>query len=151
MAPDLLIIGEPGERQDLLGRVERFGYRAVAAAASTLARHLDAATPAAILLSARGVEDGPLLAELRRDPQGLGIPVILYSELGGAIRDLADVLELGADRFLVAPVDDDELRAALVAVLGPCDPTPLGAPRPAGGDALPLRQRDPLLAQLRRT
>ncbi|MEZ4384423.1 MAG: J domain-containing protein [Nannocystaceae bacterium] len=149
MAPDLLIIGERDEREDLSERVSSFGYRCAGAEARELAAHLEPPVPAAILLSAQGCDVRAVLRELRRDPQGLGIPVILYSELGGEIRDLADVLELGADRFLVAPVDGEELREALLELLGPSEPTPL-APAPGASD-LPLRQRDPLLAQLRRT
>ncbi len=151
MAPDLLIIGEAAEREDLSQRVEAFGYRSATASAGELARHLGEFPPAAILLCARGSEVRTLLSQLRQDPKGLGIPVILYSELGGEIRDLADVMELGADRFLVAPVDDDELRETTLELLGPSEPTALSPGLDTDAADLPLRRRDPLLAQLRRT
>ena len=151
MAPDLLIIGEPVEREDLSGRVEDFGYRSATASAGELAHHLGEFPPAAILLCARGCDVRSLLTELREDPKGLGIPVILHSTLGDEIRDLADVMELGADRFLVAPVDDDELRETLLELLGPSEPSALSNALGPDADDLPLRHRDPLLAQLRRT
>jgi len=154
VAPDLLIIGERREREDLFGRVEAFGYRGATASASELAHHLGDHPPAAILLCARAADVGDvreLLHTLRQDPQGLGIPVILHGELGGELRDLADVLELGADRFLVAPVDDEELRESLLELLGPSEPTALSQALGPDAESLPLRQRDPLLAQLRRT
>jgi DNA-binding response OmpR family regulator len=47
------------------------------------------------------------------------VPVILYGSLGGAVRDLADVLELGADHFLAAPVGDEELASVLAELAGP--------------------------------
>jgi len=151
VAPDLLIIGERREREDLSGRVDNFGYRSATTSAAELARYLGEHPPAAILLCARGCDVPELLHTLRQDPQGIGIPVVLHSELGGEIRDLADVLELGADRFLVAPVDDDELRDTLLELLGPSEPTTPSQVDLGTGSALPLRQRDPLLAQLRRT
>ncbi|MCA9661810.1 MAG: hypothetical protein KC486_25955, partial [Myxococcales bacterium] len=83
MAPDLLIIGERDEREDLSRRVAGFGYRCEGAGARSLADHLEPPVPAAILLCAQGCDVRAVLRELRRDPQGLGIPVILYSELGG--------------------------------------------------------------------
>ncbi|HFE46179.1 MAG TPA: hypothetical protein ENJ18_11910 [Nannocystis exedens] len=151
MAPDLLIIGERLEREDLSRRVDDFGYQSATASPGELARHLGNHPPAAILLCARGCDVPELLHTLREDPQGIGIPVVLHSELGGAIRDLADVLELGADRFLVAPVDDSELRETLLELLGPSEPTTPSQVDLGTGSDLPLRQRDPLLAQLRRT
>lgn len=151
MAPDLLIIGEPPEGEDLSRRVEAFGYRSATTAAGELAHHLGEFSPAAILLCARGCDVRNLLSQLRQDPKGMGIPVILHSTLGGEIVDLADVMELGADRFLVAPVDDDELRETLLELLGPSEPAPLSHALGADAAELPLRHRDPLLAQLRRT
>ena len=151
MAPDLLIIGEPPEGEDLSRRVEAFGYRSATTGAGELAHHLGEFSPAAILLCARGCDVRRLLSQLRQDPKGMGIPVILHSTLGGEIVDLADVMELGADRFLVAPVDDDELRETLLELLGPSEPAPLSHALGADAAELPLRHRDPLLAQLRRT
>lgn len=80
-------------------------------------------------------------------------PVVVFGELGAEIRDLAELLELGADRLLSAPLQVDELRALLGELLGPAS---RAEPRSSGGqaswgeveEAAPV---DPMLAQLKRT
>ncbi|MEZ4450748.1 MAG: hypothetical protein R3B09_14800 [Nannocystaceae bacterium] len=136
-------------------RVEALGYRALGASPGEIEPALDRA-PAAILLWAHEGEIRPLLARLRGHTAGEGIPVVLCGELGGEIRDLADVLELGADRFLVAPIDEDELRRTLVDLLGPAGAQPEAAdgpvdPAEVATDPFGQSGHDPLLAQLRRT
>lgn len=60
-----------------------------------------------------------VMAELRRTRRGVSIPVTLCGRLGGAIRDLADVLDLGADQFLEEPFEDQALASTLSALAGP--------------------------------
>lgn len=127
VVPEILIVGDELRRGTLEPRVSAMGYQATSCPAAGLSTWLNgAATPAAIIVCATGTDAAVLMAELRRTRKGAAIPVTLCGQLGGAIRDLADVLDLGADHFLEEPVAQTALSAALHALAGP----PAAVPEP---------------------
>ena len=148
MSPDVVIVGDRARSAELLGPVRALGYVAELRPAEPL-ESLLAGGPAVLLIDLRETRVRPLLAKLRADSPGAAA-ILLYGELGGEVRDLADLLELGADRLLGAPLDEAELGAALAEHLGAA----AGA-APVRGEPEPPRvdpaAPDPLLAKLRRT
>jgi CheY-like chemotaxis protein len=119
VAPEILIVGDEPRRTGLARRVAALGYDASGCAPDALTHRLgDGPVPAAIMVCAMGADAAVLMAELRRSRQGAAIPVTLCGRLGGAIRDLADVLDLGADHFLEEPIGEEQLAAALEALAG---------------------------------
>lgn len=120
VALEILIVGDENRRTSLGMQVASFGYSiSDCKPASLLHRLEDGSTPAAIVLCAAGAETSSLMAQLRRSRRGAAVPVMLCGELGGDIRDLSDVLDLGADHFLEEPVRDGPLREALEVLAGP--------------------------------
>src|SRR5690606_31309991 len=75
--------------------------------------------PTAIIACIGDIDPDVLLAGLRRTRAGASIPVVLYGRLGGALRDLADVLDIGADHFIEEPAALGELEDALMQYAGP--------------------------------
>lgn len=131
--PEILVVGDEPRRTGLARRVGALGYEAAGCAPDALTRRLgDGPAPAAIMVCAMGADAAVLMAELRRSRQGAAIPVTLCGRLGGAIRDLADVLDLGADHFLEEPIGEEQLAAALEALAGP---PPDRAPPPTRPEA----------------
>ncbi len=90
-----------------------FGYEA--AYSADLA---DIAAPA-VVLAALGQVDARALMRSLRARFGADAPVVLYGRVGSARPELADILELGADRFLQVPLVGAELEAALLELVGP--------------------------------
>lgn len=116
----ILIVGDPSRRANLEPRVGALGYPVDACDPGGLPEHLASASrPAVIVLCAADAQVPLLMARLRRNRASAAVPVILCGRLGGAVRDLGDVLELGADHFLEEPVRDEPLRVALDALAGP--------------------------------
>lgn len=160
VGPEILIVGDRTQRGALIPRVQDLGYIVTPVRERELAGRVSAAPPPAAVLVCLGETDADALVEAVRRGRD-DVPVILYGSLGGELRDLADVLELGADHFLAAPVADDELASVLAELAGP------GAPGDADGeggedddldDLEPVRPltgrpptRDPVLSQLHRT
>ncbi len=135
MVPEILIVGDDVRRGLLVRRVGALGYSAVGCGTDDLDERLrEGAAPAAIMVCAVGADAAALMAQLRRNRHGAAVPVTLCGRLGGAIRDLADVLDLGADHFLEEPISDDSLGAAPEGLAG----APRGnAPGPAVPPAPP--------------
>ena len=166
MGPEILIVGDRTQRGSLLPRVQDLGYLVTPVRERELAARVEASPAPVAVLICLGDEDPANLIDAVRSGRD-DVPVILYGSLGGAVHDLADVLELGADHFLAEPVGDEELASVLAEMAGPGDPaagaeerenvlpitaqgapgliTPLGAPGPASPDG------DPVLGQLHRT
>ncbi|MBZ5711258.1 hypothetical protein K7C98_18600, partial [Nannocystis pusilla] len=120
MGPEILIAGDRAHRGELVPRVQDLGYTVVPVRARELVpRAAQNPNPAAVIVCLGDADAGGLVQALRQRPETTGIPVLLYGRLQGETRDLAAVLELGADRFLEAPVDEVELKAALVELAGP--------------------------------
>lgn len=120
MAPEVLIVGDPTLRSELLSRVTRLGYEAALCSAATLGQRMESgAGPAAVVVCTEDVEPRALMTQLRQMHHGSGVPVTLHGPLGSNIGDLADVLDLGADHFLESPATDDQLHAALDELVGP--------------------------------
>jgi CheY-like chemotaxis protein len=131
--PEILIVGDEARRAELLDRIERLGYRVGFSAPYELDRRIrEGAAPGAIVVCTADTDPAVLMARLRRSRRGSAIPVILFGSLGGDTRDLADVLDLGADQFVEEPVDDDAMASALEELAGP----PLGEVS-GGGDRAP--------------
>jgi DNA-binding response OmpR family regulator len=57
-----------------------------------------------------------LTSQLRQHPSTATVPIIVVTGHGGA-QDWATLRQLGADRFLVKPVDFDALAAMIRAVM----------------------------------
>jgi hypothetical protein len=120
VVPEILIVGDPSRRRDLIDKVRACHYDVSLCAVRELNRRIRTGPPpAAILVCGEDVEPGVLLAGLRRSRQGAAVPVVLIGRLGGAIRDLADVLDLGADQFVEDPVDAQRIEEVLLELAGP--------------------------------
>ncbi len=142
VSPEILIVGDVARRSGLTERVETLGYQISDCSLEHLTVQVrDGDGPAAIILCAEGPEAAVVMSDLRRTRRGVSIPVTLCGHLGGTIRDLADVLDLGADHFLEEPFGDDALAAALNALAGPpgLGPEPEPDPPTAVGIDTPLR------------
>lgn len=153
VGPEILIVGDRLYRGELIPRVQDLGYTVTPVRErELLTRVAQSPNPAAVIVCLGGAETGALVQALRRSRDGASTPVLLYGRLQGEFRDLADVLELGADRFLESPVDVEELAAALTELAGPPEVGPRTRPRAASPGA-PAREGrgDPILNQLHRT
>ncbi len=108
------------------------------------------AGPTALMLCAEGPDASAVMQELRSMRRGVSIPVTLCGRLGGAIRDLADVLDLGADQFLEEPFEDLALANTLTALAGspPAPPVDAASASTAVGIDGPMRTEllDPMVA-----
>ncbi len=123
MTVEILIVGDPDARSELADTVAEIGYRVSACPPRELNRRVRSSTPPTAILACMGdLDPDVLLAGLRRTRAGASIPVLLYGRLGGKLRDLADVLDIGADHFLEAPSDRGALSEALEQYAGA--PTP---------------------------
>jgi len=157
VAPEVLIVGDAARRSELLERIQGLGYDAAHCSASGLGQRIARGQiPSALVVCTDDVEPQALMEELRGSRRGSGVPVTLYGPLGGRIDDLADVLDLGADHFLEAPVDDDQLAAALDQLVGPGAGATLRAPSGSQGTASQDHEggtgsTDVVLGQLHRT
>ncbi|MEM6291216.1 MAG: DUF4388 domain-containing protein [Myxococcota bacterium] len=119
MGGPILIVGDPGRRSSLSRRVAALGYPIEESGLADLTRRVrEGVETAAVMLCAEGPAAAAVMADLRRTRRGVSIPVTLCGRLGGAIRDLADVLDLGADQFLEEPFDDESLASTLAAIAG---------------------------------
>ena len=153
LAPEILIVGDRSQRGSLIPRVQDLGYTVTPVRERELGGRVASAPAATAVLICLGETDASTLVDAARSGRD-DVPLILVGTLGGELRDLADVLELGADHFLAAPVSDEELARVLADVVGP------GAPNRGEGDddapeaVRPLTgrsSRDPVLGQLHRT
>lgn len=125
MGPEILIVGDEARRQSLAERVRGHGYGASACAPDQVIERVSRGpVPAAIILCSSDRPAAALMTALRQAPHGAAIPVSLFGTFDGEIRDLADVLDLGADHFFEDSVEEDQLRSGLEALAGP-PPTPL--------------------------
>lgn len=130
MIPEILIVGDPQHQASLARRIGGLGYDVGSCLPADVDDRLAGGpAPSAVVVCTADADPAVIMARLRSIPQGAAVPVTLYGRLGGEIRDLADVLDLGADHFLEDPVPDDQLVAALEALAGP-------PARPPAGEAL---------------
>ena len=122
---EVLIVGDPSGRRGFADEVAALGYPVALCEPRELNRRIrTGAPPTAIIACIADVEPDMLLASLRRTRAGASIPVLLYGRLGGNLRDLADVLDIGADHFLEDPIAQRELSEALLQYVGaPTRPT----------------------------
>ncbi|WP_106395188.1 DUF4388 domain-containing protein [Enhygromyxa salina] len=120
MTPEILIVGDPAGRRQLADQIAANGYGVALCSPRELNRRVRTSSPpAAIVACISDLDADVLLAGLRRTRAGASIPVILYGRLGGNLRDLADVLDIGADHFVEEPADEVELRHALAQFVRP--------------------------------
>lgn len=125
----ILIVGEAQRCIPLVRRVVGLGYPVEACGLTELTGRVREGTgPAAVMLCAEGPAAAEVMRELRSMRRGVSIPVTLCGRLGGAIQDLADVLDLGADQFLEEPFEDSTLASTLTALAGS---PPKALPEPA--------------------
>lgn len=122
----ILVVGEAQRCIPLVRRVVGLGYPVEACGLTELTGRVHEGTgPAAVMLCAEGPAAATVMQELRSMRRGVSIPVTLCGRLGGAIQDLADVLDLGADQFLEEPFEDGTLASTLTALAGaPPKPRP---------------------------
>jgi len=124
----ILIVGEAQRCIPLVRRVVGLGYPVEACGLGELTERVREGTgPSAVMLCAEGPRASAVMQELRSMRRGVSIPVTLCGRLGGEIRDLADVLDLGADQFLEEPFEDVTLANTLTALAGT---PPARAPEP---------------------
>lgn len=153
MAPEILIVGDRSQRGSLIPRVQDLGYTVTPVRERELGERVAAAPVATAVLICLGETDAATLVDAARSGRD-EVPLILIGSLGGELRDLADVLELGADHFLAAPVSDAELARVLADVVGPGAPGRGEDAGEAPETVRPLTGRsagDPVLGQLHRT
>lgn len=136
MAPEVLIVGNRQRLADLTGEVETLGYQTQWCQPHEVARRIrTSAPPSTIIVSITDTDPRVFLATLRRHRQGSAIPVILFGAMGGDIRDLAEVLDIGADHFIDLAFDPEEVRSVLEELAGPVEDAGLvNAPFPMGED-----------------
>jgi len=152
LAPEILIVGDRSQRGSLIPRVQDLGYTVTPVRERELSGRVAGSSAAMAVLICLGETDAATLVDAARRGRD-DVPLILVGSLGGELRDLADVLELGADHFLGTPVSDEELSRVLTDLVGP------GAPSQTEDDELPesvrplteREARDPMLGQLHRT
>ncbi len=121
VGPEILIVGDRSHRGALIPRVQDLGYAVTPVRERELsARVASSPPPAAVLVCLGETNAAELVDAVRRGRDD--VPVVLLGSLGGELRDLADVLELGADHFLAAPVGDEELARVLAELAGPGAP-----------------------------
>jgi len=156
VTPDVAIIAAAGRGEDLRRRIADLGYRAERLTPLEF-EHLPAgASPTVLVVDLESVAVRPFLTRLRAGDRTPPCSIVLHGALGGEIRDLADLLEIGADRLLGAPLDPDELRTTLADLVGSAadavegEAPHLTAPLDEPAVEAPTAH-DPLLAQLRRT
>lgn len=153
LAPEILIVGDRSQRGSLIPRVQDLGYTVTPVRERELGGRVASAPAATAVLICLGEADAATLVDAARSGRD-DVPLILVGSLGGALRDLADVLELGADHFLAAPVSDEELARVLADVVGPGAPSTDEEDGEAPEAVRPLTgrsSRDPVLGQLHRT
>jgi len=121
VGPEILIVGDRSHRGALIPRVQDLGYTVTPVRERELTgRVASLPAPAAVLVCLGDTHASELVDAVRRGRDD--VPVVLLGSLGGELRDLADVLELGADHFLAAPVGDEELARVLAELAGPGTP-----------------------------
>ncbi len=114
MTPEVLIVGDPQGRRGFADEIEALGYAVSLCQPRELNRRVRTSNPPAAIVACIGdVDPDVLLAGLRRTRAGASIPVLLYGRLGGNLRELADVLDIGADHFLEEPISASDLADAL--------------------------------------
>ncbi len=113
MSVQVLIVGDRERAAALEQATRSFGYEAAYSA-----DFVDVAAPA-VVLAALGQVDARALMRSLRARFGAELPVVLYGRVGSARPELADILELGADRFLQVPLVGAELESALLELVGP--------------------------------
>jgi len=121
VGPEILIVGDRTQRGSLIPRVQDLGYIVTPVRERELSERVRASPAPAAVLVCLGEADAAALVDAARAGRD-DVPVILVGSLGGALRDLADVLELGADHFLATPVVDAELASVLAEFAGPGAP-----------------------------
>jgi hypothetical protein len=121
VGPEILIVGDRTQRGPLIPRVQDLGYIVTPVRERELSDRVGASPAPAAVLVCLGEADAAALVDAARRGRD-DVPVILYGSLGGELRDLADVLELGADHFLAAPAGDAELASVLAELAGPGSP-----------------------------
>lgn len=120
VTPEILIVGDPAGRRELADTIAASGYGVALCSPRELNRRVRTSTPPGAIVACMGdLDPDVLLAGLRRTRAGASIPVLLYGRLGGSLRDLADVLDIGADHFIEEPADPGELADALAQYAGP--------------------------------
>ncbi|HEY0133272.1 MAG TPA: hypothetical protein VGB85_04305, partial [Nannocystis sp.] len=143
MGPEIFIVGDRSHRGALIPRVQDLGYTVTPVRERELSgRVASSPAPAAVLVCLGETNASELVDAVRRGRDD--VPVVLLGSLGGELRDLADVLELGADHFLAAPVGDEELARVLAELAGPGAPTVIEAEEGAGAEAGDLEDEDEL-------
>lgn len=129
VAPEILIVGDATTRAALVRRIRAGGYAVSLCTPPDLdERMAGGRLPGAIVVCLDDVEPAALMRRLRNTRLGAAVPVTLFGPLGGPVADLADVLDLGADHFLEAPADDEQLLAALEELAGPSEDEPDASP-----------------------
>jgi hypothetical protein len=120
VTPEILIVGDPAGRRPLADAIAASGYGVALCSPRELNRRVRTNSPPTAIVACIGdLDPDMLLAGLRRTRAGASIPVILYGRLGGALRDLADVLDIGADHFIEEPAAAGEFEDALMQYAGP--------------------------------
>ncbi len=141
----ILIVGEAQRCIPLVRRVVELGYPVEACGLTELTTRVREGTgPAAVMLCAEGPAAAAVMQELRSMRRGVSIPVTLCGRLGGAIRDLADVLDLGADQFLEEPFKDEALASTLTALAG----SPPAPPPEADSASTAVSLEEPLRTEV---
>lgn len=136
MIPEVIVVGERAGGEPLVQRVRGHGYEAAVCLPAAIEGRLEGGRlPGAIVVCFEGLDIADVMKRLRATRLGASVPVTLYGELDEQVRDLADVLDLGADHFLTAPASDQELVTALEELAGPAAaaPTPVEGPEGIGG------------------
>lgn len=116
----ILVVDDNPDNRDLLVRnIQRLKHSAVTAANGEEALHLLKTRPVDLVLldiMMPGMSGFDVLEHMKRDPQLQFLPVVVVSALN-EIASVGRCLELGADDYLVKPINSQLLKARIINCL----------------------------------
>jgi DNA-binding NarL/FixJ family response regulator len=141
----ILALWNPADSEALRGFLTATGYDVREAADAQAALELASTKPAAVILDVDwGQASALLTCRLLRERLGEGLPVVFMSSDKHDVTDRVAGLLLGADEYLVKPLDPNELVARIrrLAVRSTIDGSDVSNPRPVDLDTFGLTARE---------
>lgn len=141
----ILALWNPAESEALRGFLTATGYDVREAEDARAALELASTEPAAVLLDLDWAQASALLTcKLLRERLGEALPIVFMSSDKHDVTDRVAGLLLGADEYLVKPLDPNELVARIrrLAVRSTIDGSDASTPAPVDLDGLGLTARE---------
>lgn len=141
----ILALWNPADSEALRGFLTATGYDVREAEDARAALELASTEPAAVLLDLDWAQASALLTcKLLRERLGEALPIVFMSSDKHDVTDRVAGLLLGADEYLVKPLDPNELVARIrrLAVRSTIDGSDVSNPRPVDLDTFGLTARE---------